>query len=88
MPAVRLAFDERRAFPAAGPREGALRGLVHREHVVAVDGDAVEAVSACAVSDVVDRHALLDRHRVRVLIVLADEEDRQLLDAEIGRAHV
>ena len=76
VPPVGLALDERGAFSAPGARERAARRLIDGQHVVAVDGDAVEAVALRAIGDVVDRHALLERHRIRVLVVLADKHDR------------
>ena len=81
MPSVRLALDERRSLAVARARERALGGLIDRQHVVAVDRDAFEAVTLRPVRHVIDRHALFDRHGIGVKIVLADEDDRQPLDA-------
>src|SRR5262245_6090981 len=81
VPAVRLALNQRRTLPAAGPRQRAQRRLIDREHVVAVDSDAIEPISRRAIGHIVDRHALFLRHRVRVLVVFADEKDRQVLDS-------
>src|SRR4051794_22101390 len=56
------------------------RGLEHRLGVVAVDADAGEAVGRGAL-DRVDRELRAGRRRVGVLVVLEDEDDRQLLHA-------
>ena len=56
------------------------RRLEHRLGVVAVDLDAREAVGRGAL-DGVDRELLVERRRVRVLVVLEHEDDRQLLHA-------
>ena len=50
VPAVGLALDQRRAVAGARARERALRRLIHREHVVAVDRDAVEPVALRAIA--------------------------------------
>jgi nucleoside-diphosphate-sugar epimerase len=76
-----LHSNQRRAFAGARAAPRALNRLVHGQHVVAVDRDAVKAIPFRALGHVLDRHALLDRHRVGVEIVLADEQDRQLVDA-------
>ena len=81
VPPVGLALDERRSLAVARPRQCTLGRLIHRQHVVAVDRDAFEAVTLRPVRHVVDRHALFDRHRIRVQVVLADKHDRQALDA-------
>ena len=81
----RQALDQRR--PAAGARllDRALRLAVDGEHVGAVDDDAVEAVRLRAVGDVLGRVLEVRRRRVGPLVVVADEDDRQLADA--GEVH-
>ena len=62
-----------------------LRLAIDREHVGAVDDDAVEPVRGGAVGDVLDRVREVRRRRVRPLVVVADKDDRELPDA--GHVH-
>src|SRR3954468_12259862 len=78
--AHRDGLDERRALAVERALARLARGLEHRLGVVAVDADAGDAVGLCAV-DRVDRELRAGRRRVRVLVVLEDEDDRQALDA-------
>ena len=83
--AISLALDQHRTFTGAGLRNLALAQLEHRKQVVARTHVALEAVGLRPIRDVFDRHLLLERRRVRVAIVLAHEDDRQLLHA--GKVH-
>src|SRR5436305_3265831 len=76
--AERLALDQ--SWPATFARllDRALRLAVDREHVGAVDDDAVEAVGLRAVRELLARVFEVRRRRVRPLVVVADEDDRQL----------
>ena len=73
-------LDQRRTTAADRALAGGARRLEHRLDVVAVDRDALEAVRGGALHRV-DGELLVQRRRVRVLIVLQHEHDRQLLHA-------
>src|SRR5204863_324210 len=69
--------------PAAAARllDRALRLSVNGEHVRAVDDNAVEPVALRPVGKVLARVLEVRRGRVGPLVVVADEDDRQLADA-------
>ena len=73
-------FDQRRPTAAAGPLDGLLHHPPHRDHVVAVDLDAGDAVGGGLAGDV----GVAGGHREGggrgVEIVLADEDHRHVLD--------
>src|SRR3954452_24194652 len=73
-------LEQRRAAAVECALARLARRLEHRLGVVAVDADAGEAVGLRAL-DRVDRELRAGRRRVRVLVVLEDEDDRQLLHA-------
>src|SRR5262249_28401965 len=81
MPTIGLALDQRRAFSASSTRQCSLRRLIDGKHIIAVDSHTVETVAVRPVCHIVNRHALFNRDRVRVLIVLTDKNDRQTLNA-------
>jgi hypothetical protein len=81
---VRLALDQRRAAAAAGARDGGPRCGNHGGQIIAVDRHTWHRVRRCAVGHVRHGHRAGDVHRHPVLVVLADEDDRQLPD----RRHV
>ena len=83
--AQRQALDQRRAAALARLLDRAPRLAVDGEHVGAVDDDALEAVGLGAVGEVLDRVLEVGRRRVRPLVVVADEDDRQL--AHAGEVH-
>ena len=75
--AVGLAFEECRAASLPRAARGLARGLMHREHVVAVHLDAMQSVGRRAA-----RHAWISRgvgegHFCRVAVVFADEKRGQ-----------
>src|SRR3954451_12203046 len=78
--AHRHRLDQRRAVAVQRALARLARGLEHRLGVVAVDADAGEAVGLRAL-DRVDRELRAGRRRVGVLVVLEDEDHRQLLHA-------
>src|SRR4051794_36682803 len=73
-------LEQRRAAAVERALARLARGLEHRLGVVAVDADAGEAVGLRPL-DRVDRELRAGRRRVGVLVVLEDEDDRQLLHA-------
>src|SRR5215217_41299 len=79
--AVGLGLDQRRAVAGAGALDRLLHRAVARERVAAVHDHAGESIRLGAVGHVLDRHLLGLRHRDRIVVVLADEHDRQLVDA-------
>ena len=81
----RLQLEQRRAAAVARLLDRGLRLAVDGEHVGAVDDDAFEAVRGGAVGEMLDRVAEVRRRRVRPLVVVADEDDRELADA--GEVH-
>ena len=83
--AIGLAFDQDRTFAGARLCDQALAQLEHGEQVVARAHVTLEAVGHRAVGHVLDRHLLLERRRVRVAVVLAHEDHRQLVHA--GKVH-
>ena len=80
MHAHRDGLEHRRAVAGERALARHARGLEHRLGVVAVDLDAREAVGGRAL-DGVDRELLVERGRVRVLVVLQHEDHGELLDA-------
>ena len=78
--AHRHGLDQRRALAGERALAGDADGLEHRLGIVAVGAHAREAVGGGAL-DRVDRELLVERRRVRVLVVLEDEDHRQLLHA-------
>ena len=78
--AVGLALDQRRALARPGPVGRGEGRLGDGGEIVAVDDDARHRIGARPVGDIGDRGRARDRHRHGVLIVLADEDDRQLPD--------
>ncbi len=83
--AVGLGLDQRRALAGAGALDGGARNLEHGEDVVAVDRDAGDAIGGGLAGDLGIEGRLGERRRRGVEIVLADEDDRRLLDA--GEVH-
>src|SRR5207248_4801316 len=78
-PAVGPTLQQRRTL---APLRAAYRldgGLVDGQDVVAIDSHAWQAVSLGDPVDVVARSPLQQLHVARVEIVLADEDDRQLV---------
>ena len=78
--AIGLGLDQRRPFARPRPLGRLERGLGDRGEIVAVDDDAGHRIGARAVGDVGDGGRAGHRHRHRILVVLADEHDRQLPD--------
>ncbi len=75
-----LAFQQIRTQAGAGVLGGAVRRLVDRERVVAVHDFGRNAVGRTAVGHIGADHLLVERGRVGVLIVVADQDQRQLQD--------
>ncbi len=78
--AHRHRLDQRRPLAGQRPLARGARRLEHRLDVVAVDGHPDEPVGGGPL-DRVDRELLVQRRRIRVLVVLQDEHHRQLLHA-------
>ena len=81
----RQRLDQRRAAALARLLDRALRLAVDGEHVGAVDDDALEPVAGGAVGEVLDRVPEVGRRRVRPLVVVDHEHDRQ--PAHAGEVH-
>src|SRR5438445_3259843 len=79
-PAIGHRLDQRRTRARARPRHGRLRRLVDGEDVVAVHADAGDAVGGRTPGDGLARGRPRARRRERVLVVLAEVDDRQLPD--------
>ena len=62
-----------------------LGDAVHLQHIGPVDGDAGEAVALRPGRDLAAADLLVERNADRVAVVLADEDDRQLVNA--GEVH-
>ncbi len=80
-----LALDQVGAGAGAGVGQRALGGGVNREHVVAVHDLGRHVVSGTAIGHIGARHLGTEGRGVGVLIVVADEDHRQLLDG--GEVH-
>ena len=78
--AVGLALEERRAPAGTRRRHRGCRGVAHREGVHPVDDLRRHAVGLRALGDVGHARDPGVRRRSTVEVVLADEDDRQLLD--------
>ncbi len=76
--AERLRLDQRRAVAPAGGFDVPCGRLLHREEVVAVHDLAGHPVAGRAHRDVLDGAAVTPADGERELVVLADEDDRQL----------
>ena len=83
--AERHALDQRRPAAVARLLDGALGLAVDGEHIGAVDHDSLEPVRLRTVGDVLDGVAEVRRRRVRPLVVVADEHDREAPDP--GKVH-
>jgi len=77
---IRLALDQRRPAAVAGAAHGLLHGPVAGEHIVPVHRDAREPVAGRADGHALHGHLLGERHGDRVAVVLAHEDDRQVMD--------
>jgi hypothetical protein len=73
-----LALDQRRPLADPGPAGRLARRTEHRQHVVAVNGDARHGVGRRSDREVADRRVHALRRHLGVPVVLADEEDGQL----------
>ena len=78
--AIRLAFEKGRAAPFACAVDGAPRGFMNREHIVAVDGLAGDPVCRGAVGEALRRRLLSEGGRVGPAVVLGHHDERQLLN--------
>src|SRR5829696_6213709 len=78
VPAIGYAFKECRTAAAACFRRGLLHRFVHGFDIVAIDGLALESISGTAHGELFHRDALLQTDSHRVLIVLANIDNRQL----------
>ncbi len=77
-PAPRQRLDQRRAVAGAGAGHGLAHGGMHLQHVVAVDAHAGNVVGRGPVGDLLHRRGLPVGGVERVLVVLAEEDHRQL----------
>src|SRR2546425_279863 len=76
-PAVGHRLQERGPLAPAGARHGRAHGLVHREGVVAIDADPGDRVGGGARGDGLAGRRPRHRGRERILVVLAEEDDRE-----------
>ncbi len=81
IPAVGLALDQGWPLAAASPCDGFLGYPVDRYNVVAVDGDAGKSVGLGLDADVRHLGLKLKIDALRPQVVLADEDDRQVVNA-------
>ena len=79
--AVRLALDEGGSLALPCVADGGVHGGVHVERVVAVDDHPRHSVGVRVLGDVLDRRLLGEGHGDGVAVVLADEDDREAVDA-------
>ena len=79
--AIGLGLDQRRALAGTGARGRLGHHLPDGDDVVAVDGDAGNAIGRRAGRDLGVQRRRGERRRRRIEIVLADEDRRRLLDA-------
>src|SRR5262245_20018621 len=82
---IRHALDQRGPVAGARPIDGLARGRVDGEDVVAVHLDAGQPVGERLLGDRARVGLLLQRHRDRPLVVLADEHHRHVPDP--GEVH-
>src|SRR5439155_8213485 len=75
-----LELDERRSFAASGAIDGRRDEAAHLEDVVSEADRAGNVERRRAVGDVLHRHLLFDRRRVRIAVVLDDDHHGQLVD--------
>src|SRR5262249_41434636 len=75
-----IGFDQGWTVAGAGTVCGLAYGAVHGERIRAVNRDAAHAVADGSIRDAADRHLLRRRHADRVVVVLAHEDRRQLVD--------
>ena len=84
--AVGLALDERRPLTTPRPPQRGVHRAVAVERFVAVDDHAGEPVAVRVLRDVAHRRLLVERDRDGVAVVLADEHERDAVDAgEVAR---
>jgi len=76
--AIGLGLDKRRPLAAASSGDGLSGGFVDGDNVHAVDDNAWDPVAGGSVHDIVDTHRVSTRRELAVLIVLADEDRREL----------
>ena len=79
--AIGLGLDERRAGAGAGATDSLLHHLPDGDDVIAVDGNARNAIGGGLGGDLGVQRRRGERRRGGVEIVLADEDRRRLLDA-------
>jgi hypothetical protein len=79
MPPEGLALHQRRAFPTSRPPDSFLHHSVHQEKIVAADVHAGEPVGLGPRGDPGDGERLVERRRVRIAIVLAQEDHAELV---------
>src|SRR5579885_3643710 len=79
--AVDPRVDQRRTAAGAGALQGLDRRVVDGERIGAVDGDARHPIRGGTLGDGGHAHLLLAGHRDRPAVVLADEDDRQAVNA-------
>src|SRR5207237_10353837 len=78
--AHRLAFNEGRSFTGPGLLDGAPRGQIDGGQVVAVYNLTRHAVGLGAIDHILDGHLQTQRRGVGVLVVVTEEDDRELAD--------
>src|SRR6266545_2465283 len=78
-------LDQGRTLAPSSPLVGFPRGRVAAQRIGAVHGHAREAVSLRSYRHALATDLLVERDADRVAVVLADEDDRQLVDA--GEVH-
>src|SRR5690606_8780835 len=80
LPAIGHGLEQRRPLARARPLDRPRHRIIGGEGVVAVEGEALDAVGAGALADALDVEGPLHRHRHGVLVVLAVVDDRQVPD--------
>jgi hypothetical protein len=79
--AIGLALDQGGALALPGMADGRMRRRVDVDGVVAVHDHSGQPVGMSVLGDVLDRRLFGERDRDGVAVVLADEHDRQPVDA-------
>src|SRR5487761_199025 len=81
IPAVRLAFEERRAITRARPRNRFRRGVVHGHYVIAIEHHTRKTVRLGAIRQILQRCLQPQRHRFSPQIILANVNNWQPVNA-------
>src|SRR6266403_835550 len=74
-----LGFDQNRPFPSPRPLHRLLRCGIHRDHIIAVNNVALDPIRLRTVREILERHLLAHRCRIRPQIILKNQNKRRLL---------